>query len=314
MSVEAVRERALCLLGHPDSTAQPPWGGSGLNADATPLQLCLSLRADGVSVRLVADPCSEVAEPALRYARAQASLRSTLELAGSQELAPVAQRLLEYWGPSQEVPVDAFSLGVFWLAAATTGPGVAVYMDTSAHAASGNWERARRWLSAELGEGREACRLLSLLSGSAWASSAGIEGSRLANVRLKVYARFHPGFTGGDLGPHLPFAASPGVHEALAAIMGCRGVSHDGLLLGLGFRRSTGVLADAKLDVSGAELGLEPAALGEAVDRCCHSLGLRPLPLTSLMLRNRLTASFIGIGTTTEQVHRLNVYLKPSHD
>ena len=308
--LEEIRDLADALVDKPKNPAGKACGKSGLNADQSPLQLCISSSKNKIQCRLIADPASDESAPEWRYARSRLALTQILTRTGSHDNAATISTLLKNFGPGPAVPADLFGCGVFWLGASVEHPGLAIYTDTSVHETDVAWDHALRCIDELSPDTAAPFNTIEHIRAHCWLSSIGIEGSTPDNSRIKLYARMHTLLPGGILGELFPALHHLTRSGCFSAIMGQKGLSYDDVLLNFGFHLASGKVEDIKVDISASALQMDGPELAVTVDRCCDELGLRAVPVSALFERYNLAPSFIGAAITADGQTRLNVYLK----
>ncbi len=298
------------LVDRPPRNEGGVCGESGLNADHSPLQLCITTKAKKIQCRLIADPATDEAILERRYLRAQEALTKLIPLTRSDGNATLIASLLENFGPQNNIPVSLFRYGVFWLGASAETPGLAVYIDTSIHSIDSAWEKADNFIECIFSNIYRSTAVLQNIREYCWLSSIGIEGSTPDNSRLKLYIRMHTQLPEGIIGNVFPPLSDLGRSGCFAAIMGEKGLSFEDILFCFGFHLVTGELIDIKIDISGSELQMSGDNLAQSVNYCCQSLGLHPIPINNIFDRFNIAVSFIGIGINANRQKRLNIYLK----
>ena len=97
-----------------DATGTP--GQSSLSADGTPLQLCLTSRAEGWDLRLIGDPATHLANPEARARASRAAIAPVLEVTRAHGLTPLIDRSWQLLLPAPAA--SALIEGVTWFGAA----------------------------------------------------------------------------------------------------------------------------------------------------------------------------------------------------
>jgi hypothetical protein len=283
-------------------------GHSGLNHDGTPLQLCVSISADGVHYRLLGDPASDVADLGRRFGRSLAAAEAMLPMSGAEALRPLVKTTLECLvGDPDKFDPLRHPDGVLWLAGELDGRGFAVYVDARDGGVA-PVARLRAWLSrlAELTPDAEAL-LAAVAAGRVM--SAGVEGVAPGHARAKIYWRLARPAPLAD--SPISLFGEPAFARVVLEVLGERTVHLDAIVLSAGLALPSGMLTDAKLDICCCPrcVRLDPAeavALGRDL-AAAHDL---PAPdLASLLACGEL--AFIGFGLTRVGEPRLNLYVKP---
>lgn len=308
--IEHVLEFANLLTVHESELLGERCGESGLNADQTPMQLCITSSVGEIQCRLIADPCSHESIPAQRYRRALQAMPSVHERTGTQANAALVASMLTHFSPSDPPFVDLFTRGVFWVGASLEKDGIAIYTDTSPHTIDSAWDHARQFIHDACTDGLPAASVIERLRAYCWLSSIGIEGSSPENSRIKLYARMYQMMPEGTVGNLFPPVNALIESGALSALVGDRGLSFEDVLFNFGFHATSGKLEDLKIDISGSALALDAAQLEKTVAHCCEALRLQPINVEALLSRFNLAPSFLGIAINTSGKKRLNIYLK----
>lgn len=306
--LKKIRQLADALVDKPTKLSVDVCGESGLNADQSPLQLCITATPEKIQCRLIADPSTDEPVPEQRYTRSQQALEQVIHNAKSYENASIISALLTNFGPQNGAPANLFTRGVFWLGASAEQPGLAIYTDTSMHDVNIAWDKAESYICS-LSSGA-ALKTIRSVREYCWLSSIGIEGSTPDNSRIKLYARMHTLLPSGLIGNLFPPVNELTRSGCFSAIIGEKGLTCEDILFNFGFHMASGELEDIKVDISGSSLQMGGGELANVVDQICHKLELRAIPIKALFDRFNIATSFVGVAITAHGKKRLNVYLK----
>jgi hypothetical protein len=189
-----------------------PGQPSGLNHDASPLQLCLSLRQQGSGWRAIYDPGIGEATPERRF---QAALDCLTD--HDAGFRGDAHTLLSRIGPGMLLSAASFDYGVFWLAAEVAGKGRALYADITAHEGRDDLGTlATECLSDLAGTPGEIPETVAALTRMSVPASVGFERRGDAR-RLKLHVRLSGRPPAGALARALPCLADATLLKAAAA-------------------------------------------------------------------------------------------------
>nr|WP_315468814.1 hypothetical protein [uncultured Undibacterium sp.] len=308
--IEDVATFADQLIGVPVIAPLEACGDSGLNADQSPLQLCITSTAKDIHCRFISDPCSYEAIPRQRYRQALQLLPQVLSSTSSSENASLVGKLLDHFVSQDSKDLESFTRGVFWLGASLEKQGVALYVDTSVNDIAVGWDVAHEFFVSQNLGSSAAIQAIQTIRDYCWLSSIGIEGSNPENSRIKMYARMNALMPNNMIGTLFPPVNALIQSGCLAAIMGDQGATYDDILFNFGFSASTGDFEDMKIDIASAPLGMDMHQLSEVSARVCDMLGLQSIPIDALSERYNLAPSFIGVAVSARGQKRLNVYLK----
>ncbi|MET0555638.1 MAG: hypothetical protein ABW221_21545 [Vicinamibacteria bacterium] len=282
-----------------------------LNNDGLPLQLCVSSRAERVSVRLIGDPCTGIADPMERVGRSIERLSAVLRWSGAQGLAQPARSTVEETLPADDSSRRALVHGGLWLAVDACGrPGIALYttLDWGDERRTERWGRVRAWLRRLLRDDTQPTALLRSLALLGWPVSAGLEGSSAADAVAKVYLCLDHPQTPDRLG--IDAFRDPQLTDFYERTLAGRPLPPTGVVLCVAFSLSTGQLASVKLDICGHCVPQAPEDWRDTVDLWAGRLGVRPLSVRPLLDGSPVEVAFIGLGSTGRSRYRLNLYLK----
>jgi hypothetical protein len=283
-------------------------GHSGLNYDGVPLQICVSIDADGARYRLLGDPAADVPEIDRRFGRSLKAVEEMLPLTGAEALRPLVDTTLEClvdgvhgFDPTRHPD------GVLWLAGQIDGLGLALYVDARDGGVAPE-ARLRAWLASLARLTQDAEALLATVA-QGRVMSAGVEGVAPGYARAKIYWRLaRPSPLAYS---HINMFREPAFARVILEVLGERAVHLDAVVLSAGLALPSGALTDAKLDICCCPrcVHLTPdEALALARDlAAAHDLPL--IELAPLFVDGEL--AFIGFGLTQAGEPRLNLYVKP---
>lgn len=296
------------VLAAPPGGGDPVVGPSGLNNDGVPLQLCMTARPGGTTLRVLGDPVAHLpTEERLRVSSAAAW--EALEAAGAGALLPLARRTAELVIPSDADTRTAYRDGFFWIAVSPDRPGAALYVETAPLGPDAGWRVTESWLEEMLPTMDEARPVVAALARHTVTASVGLEGVSPAAARAKIYFRFTEPTSFDALG--LDLLADPILLDFVGRAMGHHGVDLDGLVMSVGFSLADGALVDVKVDLCGHCLAYTADEWPEVVGRCTAPLGLASLPTAETLAADDCEVAFLGLGLDTRRDARINLYLKP---
>lgn len=283
-------------------------GASCLNNDGTPLQLCLTSGHKGIALRAIGDPGAFYTSTEERYNSSIQTLFSVIESNDAQELSPLAKETIALLIPQAYEERNAYKQGFVWIAASPDQPGIAFYLEMACLGLENAWLAVERWLARVLPSPNAARRIVETLTRHCVVASAGLEGSTLANTRAKIYFRLLKPIGLGALG--VDIFSSTEVKDFLSIAMGPYDVDREGLVMSVGFSLLTGELADAKIDLCGHCLTHTPGEWSSVVRQITRRFSLAPLDTDPVLESGEYQVAFIGLGLTTSNEPRLNLYVK----
>ncbi|MCA9623446.1 MAG: hypothetical protein KC731_30705 [Myxococcales bacterium] len=284
---------------------------SSLNNDGSPLQICVSLRGDGQSVRLVGDPHADV-----RCARTRAieAVRCAYQ-AARRWGAPSARPLLHATVSTVLPPAVRYHLldhGATWLGArAAGGEGFAAYFTLGWAPEPRRPEIARSWLREVLVDATEAVGFVDAIQGATVFSAAAIEGHGAEDMRFKLYVYLRQPAVIYDLG--VPLLERERFDDFLNVVMQKRSVGLDGLLLSCAFDRA-GRPSAAKVDLCGHCLAHGRETWRQLVDTVSESQGIARFPWDVLADAPTIETGFVGWAVERDASPRMNLYFKEPQD
>lgn len=283
-------------------------GASCLNNDGTPLQLCLTSGHKGIVLRAIGDPGAFYGSTEERYNSSMQTLFSVIESNDAQELTPLAKETIALLIPQAYEERNAYKQGFVWIAASPDQPGIAFYLEMACLGLENAWLAVERWLARVLPSPDAARRIVKTLSRHCVVASAGLEGSTVANTRAKIYFRLLKPIGLGALG--VDIFSSTEMKDFLSIAMGLYEVDREGLVMSVGFSLLTGELADAKIDLCGHCLTHTPGEWSSVVRQITCRFSLAPLDTDPVLESGEYQVAFIGLGLTTDNEPRLNLYAK----
>lgn len=281
---------------------------SFLNNDGSPLQVCVTYGPKGHKVRLIGDPASHISDPNIRFGYARKALTELLVVTKTNSLAVSCEETLRHLLPinGQEANLRAGSL---WLAAGLEG-GLAVYINMRWGKIEQRWCDTVNWLMALLPCSQEAKALMHAIKPHSVIASAGLEGTTIANARVKVYWRlekpalFH--LMGISLLTHSAF------RDFLVLLVSDRSLPLSGMLFSASFGLYDGKLYDIKIDLCAHCLPRPENEWVQVLQECCGAFNLAPLSIANSLSQRQCEMAFIGFGLDRFGNPRLNLYLKTS--
>ena len=305
-----IAELSNLLLALPSPNEDSLSGGrSGLNADGTPLQFCISSRKEGWTGRLIADPASTCLNVEDRYLKSLEAVELLFERNESAELKPLFEEMVKFHLPENK-SVENYPDGVFWLGSPIRGAGVAVYLDGRRGGNEVAWNRLRDWLRMLMPGVKGLDEWIDAALQVGDIMSIGFEGSNLKNVRAKIYWRLREAVLldslNCDILKHREFKIF------LEELAGDKELLLSGMVFSLGFHISSGQFFDVKIDLCGCKNCLNYSAT-EWIDKFNHfeeKYNVAPFPVDREMLEYNSAVSYFGFGMDIKQEKRLNLYLK----
>lgn len=298
------------LLAKLDALMGVPWQRrdrppSALNNDGSPLELCLSASAKGISSRLIGDP--HLGLPMARRVPASlAAARHLMRLTRSTILAAAFDLLVAHTVPPAPRERAALPNGALCLACSIDeGTGFAAYTNLEwCGGKEERWHRARTWL------GRATSGFVDATL-AAWRNhwtpfAAGLEGDRPDRAHVKLYLRRADDTSFcldmlGDL-------YDPVVDTFCRGVIQGRTLPVSGIVLSTEFAVQTGRLTGMKVDICGHCTPRPTSDWQVLTASIAATARLSPLSLDDLV--PAIDVAFIGIGRRSDQNYRLNLYLK----
>lgn len=307
-SVMQLRDELLAL---PDDNQYQPGGRSGLNADGSPLQYCISTSTDGWNGRFLSDPACIIGSSSQRYRQSYDALQRLYGITGTQAIQPVFENMLSFHLPASAENFDMdYPDGVLWLGASPDAEGLAAYMDGRRGGHHASWDRLLDWLNQLMPANTEGAEMVSNIREHASIMSVGLEGSSMQNLRAKVYFRLmHPRLL-NELG--IPLLQRSEFAAFCTTVVGSKNIKLSGLVFSIGFHIASGKMYDAKIDICGCGncVSLQTGSWLQLLDLTTAQYSVAPFPLSSEVLEKSCSVSYYGIGVTRKGDVRLNLYLK----
>jgi len=293
------------LLSH-DGRLPGQSGHSVLNANGSPMELCITSTRNDLRVRCIADPAFDSQSPQARFQRSRRVLAALPALCRSAELSAICSRAIDLNVSADSI--ESYGDGVMWLGAGVADEGMAVYLDAYPPGREVAWSRARQWLTAMLGDPAEMLAAVDAISPHATLCSIGIEAAHPVDARAKLHVRLAHLAHFACLG--VPLLRDDGIRDFLICAAGERSLPLNGVVIGVGASVVTGALRDVKVDLSGSHLNYAPGEWQQLVDWCAARYGIRPMAIETLLAEGRIDVAFIGLGVDRAGAYRLNIYLK----
>lgn len=296
------------ILGASSGAGDPALGRSALNNDGTPLELCVTARRGGTTLRVLGDPAAHLPVEE-RLEASWAAVEAAMSEGGAADLIPLAWRTVERVVPAAPERRAAYRDGFFWIALSPDRPGAAFYVEAAPLGREGGWSTAGRWLEELLPTMEAAAPVLAALAARCTVASLGLEGTGPERARAKIYFRLDAPASLAELGVEL--LGSPEMVRFLRLAMGEHGVDLDGLVMSAGFSLGNGRLVDVKVDLCGHCLAYAAGEWPDVARRCGAEHGLTPLPVDEALAAGDCEVAFFGLGLDAAGGARLNLYLKP---
>ncbi|MGH1386568.1 prenyltransferase/squalene oxidase repeat-containing protein [Kordia sp.] len=285
-------------------------GVSELNNDGSPLQVCLSSNSKKVKIRLIADPVSEIFDPKERIEASKEVLTEILTQTKTSSLAAYCEYLFDEVLTYKTVfSINDFYRGACWIGASPDQPGVALYLDTRPLGREGGWDMARKWLTKVLPNTSESEKVLEALEKYAVTASIGLEALNPETGRAKIYWRLKQATLLSNLGAS-PLN-SPQIIKFLSKVIGNAEMKLSGTVFSIGFDLKTGNLEDAKVDLCGHCIRKSNADWIDVINSLTNENELQKIGIETALNSNENEVAFLGMGVTTTNETRINVYLKP---
>lgn len=309
--LKEVDKLSKLLLALPEVHEKPILGGrSGLNADGTPLQFCISSKKEGWAGRLIADPAHLYSRAETRFQKSLHSIYELFEKTDAQELRPLFDDMVTFHLPESRESMDEYPDGVFWVGAPLSGPGIAIYMDGRRGGNIVAWNRLKEWLYRLMPGIKGVDEWIEAMGKTGNIMSIGFEGSSMKNVRLKVYWRLREAVLLDELGCDIL------KHEAfknfLQELAGDKQLQLSGMVFSLGFHVASEQFFDVKIDLCGCDKCLNLTS-DEWISKFKHftrKYNTAPFPVEREILEENAAVSYFGFGMDVKQNKRLNLYLK----
>lgn len=299
------------LLALPDDLQFVPGGRSGLNADGSPLQYCISSSLNGYSGRFISDPACIIGSPNQRYTKSYTALQLLYKSTGTTAIQHVFEQMLRFNLPSDAGSFDeAYPDGVLWLGASPDIKGLAVYMDGRRGGHDASWKRLQEWLTHLMPQNTDANDFIDTARRHADIMSIGLEGSSMENLRAKVYFRLSHKASLSDLGIKLLLREE--FPAFLNDVVGEKEIQRSGLVFNIGFHIASGKMFDVKIDVCGCSscVNIDTRSWIKVLNNTVSRYGITPFPVNEKILNEQCAVSYYGIGVDRKGRVRMNLYLK----
>lgn len=302
----------LCdmMLAMPNQNEQMiPGGRSGLNADGTPIQFCMSSRKDKWAGRLITDPASIYKSVEQRFTKSLKAIEELFEARGSQELKPLFDDMVNFHLPENK-SVDEYPDGLFWIGAPVDSDGIAIYMDGRRGGHTQAWERTKAWLQTLMPNVKKLETWIDAMLKSGNIMSIGFEGSNLKNVRAKIYWRLKEPVLLDSLGCDI--LKDQEFKHFLNGMAEDKSLDLSGLVFSLGFHIASQQFFDVKIDMCGCKgcLNYSAGQWLEKINHFTNTYKLADFPIDYNLLEDTAAVSYFGFGLDIRGEKRLNLYLK----
>jgi hypothetical protein len=285
-------------------------GVSELNNDGSPLQVCLSSNAKKVKIRLIADPASEIFNPKQRIEESKAILENIVAQTKTSSLTAYCDYLFdEILNYKTVSSLNDFYRGACWIGASPDQPGIALYLDTGPLGVTGGWDMSKKWLTKVLPDVSESQKIIEILEKYAVTASIGLEALNPTTGRAKIYWRLKEAALLSNLGVN-PLN-TPQVMQFFAKVIGNKQMNLSGAVFSIGFDLSTGNLEDAKIDLCGHCITKSNAEWIKVINDLTKENGLQKIDVEKSLRTNDSEVAFVGMGVSSSNETRINVYLKP---
>lgn len=287
------------------SWTRPPASCSTLNADGTPVQLCLTVSPKGEQFRLLADPATDEADLAARFRSGVRAVGDAVEF-----LPPGARaRFLGAFEEACPGPADLRSLssGAVWVGRGLDVAWAGAYVTSRWGTRDERWERAISWLRGTVGSGVEP--VASHLRSRAEPVSLSLESGADGRVRAKLYLRLLGPCALREVG--VPGLNTEAIAEFLAQTLGDRAVPRTGIVISVSGLCDSNELTDAKIDVCGHCVPRSRDAWVRWLAGIGARLGMAAPRARAALSSPEFEVAFVGLGVNRRDEPRLNLYLKP---
>lgn len=279
---------------------------STLNNDGSPIQVCVTIGAQGRRVRLLMDPASDETCPVRRLERARTALRRVLALGPDPTLPDVIEHYLGACLPGAHEVRAYLPSGALWVAWDVRLQGFAAYVSARWGSIASRWLRVRAWLAQVAGPG--AAEALEPLQWQTDVASVGLEGDSSDNLSAKVYFRLRGPTPLFELSL-APFVDTR-VQRFLAVAIGDHAVRRSGLVFSVSVDISSGRLTGGKIDVCAHCTPRGRQEWVALVERLAAEFDLVDAGVREPLLEGKAEVAFLGFGIDSYGFCRLNVYLK----
>ena len=285
-------------------------GLSELNNDGSPLQLCLSSNTKKVKIRLIADPASEIFNPKQRIEESRSILKKIVAQTKTSSLTAYCDYLFdEVLNYKTISTLNDFYRGACWIGASPDQPGIALYLDTGPLGITGGWDMSKKWLAKVLPTISESQKIIEILEKYAVTASIGLEALNPTMGRAKIYWRLKEPTLLSNLG--VDPLNTPQIMKFLSKVIGNQEMNLSGAVFSIGFDLSTGDLEDAKMDLCGHCIIKSNSEWIETINSLTKENGLQKIDIEKSLRTNDHEVAFLGMGVSSANETRINVYLKP---
>ncbi len=282
---------------------------SGISNDGHPLQISASISQGRQAIRLLGDPAAFVTEPLPRFQKSLATVAALLEFRDREALLPIWRLAIEFILPTRRNQLASMGSGMIWVGGGILDNSLALYVNPRWDNESAQWDRAQRLVEVILPDSQQALGLIRRLRDFAALAAVAMEGTELADVRLKLYWRLNRPVTLSEMGSEM--LDDPAMHDFLMCILEKRLISRMGLVISTAFSLSDGCLHDSKIDLCAHCVPQGPETWATLISKCAHKNELYQADLEGVLLEKRAEVAMIGMAIDSQQRKRLNVYLKP---
>jgi hypothetical protein len=307
---ESARNIAETLLALPsDDEEYEPGGRSGMNANGTPLQFCISTRREGWAGRFIADPAFVIKDPVQRFQKSYQELQRLYSQTHTEGLKDFCEEMISFHLPPGRKDLSAYPDGVFWFGASLSVPGIAVYMDGRRGGNEAGWKRFAAWLGELMPDNTEAGALCAHIAACTNIMSIGFEGSNMQNLRVKVYWRLKQPMLLDDL--QHPILADHSFKEFLYELLQEREIRLSGMVFSAGFHIASQTMFDAKVDVCGCSncINADAATWHDTLRHFTGKYHLPAFPISNELQMKKCSVANFGYGLDIKGARRLNLYL-----
>jgi len=299
---------ASSLLGIPlDKTSVYP-GYSTLNSNGSPLELCITSGASGLSARVLADPAFFVSGSLEQYRIGQKMMIQVLDASGCMAMQRLCGDTLDILVGDDPDRIMEFKNGILWLGSAVMDRGIALYINADPTGKDDSWVRTNNWLISILNNPEYAISTLETLSKNVRLASIGIEGSVPANARAKIHWRFRQSIPMKHLG--IDLLMDNGLLSFLVNAAGERSIHRNGIVMSAGFSITTGLIEDVKIDICGHCLNMATDEWVNLIHWCVNKFGISDIPIQEVLQNTDMRVAYIGLGLNSSGAYRLNLYLR----
>lgn len=278
-------------------------GHSRLNANGSPLQLCISVENSKIRGRLLVDPCHLLNGEARFHGAWDVAFSLCDQRASSLKSALQAsfKLMLNHCSP------EDFVNGPLWLATIPNSKGMAIYFDSKplkGQAAA----VIKQWLDSIAPQASGYFDSLLSSDSGVQLASFGIEGRTMADARAKIYFRLQPGTTLTSL-RFKELYSNPMVNW-LTSVIPEGEISPSGLVLSVSSPLIPGaeVEGDGKIDICGHCAKHSLQKWDYIFSKTSSAAGM-PTFADKFDI-DQVDIAFAGLGVNADMKSRVNVYLQ----